>query len=559
MLARTLTEYGFSVALLDLHFTLLKAAYEADTESDFKFSFWISKLREEMKLFAPDVIGLSVMFNYGNTNLLEAVDAIKQCDAALPVIAGGVHASLAAEQILKSEPRLSFILLHEAELSLPQFLAAANGDAPLALGQVSLAAVVGGEYYSSSSKSQTLPLTATPFYMDLPLEEYSRVGRIGAYTFLRSTNSVASAVLSRRGCRAKCGFCSVRSFNGPGVSVRDHLDVVDEIAELKKAYGVSHIMWLDDDLFYDNDAAVQMLSTLADRNLDITWDASNGVIAAALNEDLLEACVRSGCVGFNIGIESGNPEILRSMQKPGNVETFLKAARLLDNYPQIFTKGFLIIGYPGETISQLRDTVNLAKAMRLDWYPSQILTPMPGTPVHQELLGQEVSGALATTLNQSTKLGEGRTFSIGVFGDLRRREQAQIVDERPFVNWLEQGGEIVPTREDLQDIYISLDYAINYEPIIDMTDPVRLHKKRLMLEEIATKMTINNPLGTLFYALCCDKLGDPVLAARYLRVASEYLEMSTFWQRIFRDLDIQSAIDAFSTDTRAIAIRLKSR
>jgi tRNA A37 methylthiotransferase MiaB len=496
--------------------------------------------------FQPDVIGLSLMFNMGHQNLIELAKFLKASFPQIPIIAGGVHASLSSSTVLEDAPEIDFILLHEAEYSIRQLFEIASQESVDHVKNISIATKIGNEYLGRSSKSGVTTLSFTPDYKKIPIGEYSKVGRIGAYTFLRSEESVASAVLSRRGCRAKCSFCSVRSFNGKGVSKRSYTDVVDEIAQLKNRYNVSHIMWLDDDLFFDNDDSIKLFRELASRKLGITWDASNGIIAAALNVELLDACVSSGCVGFNIGIESGNPEILRSMQKPGTRQKFIEAAELLEKYPEIFTKGFLIIGYPGETIGQLRDTQSLALQMKLDWYPSQILTPMPGTPVHQILMNQDMAGGIAEVLEISESPGKGRTFEVGVLGTLRKREMREKNEKRPFIDLLKLGDENqVPTREQLQDIYISMDYSINYEPILNINDKSKLIKKSKMLEEIATRLTIDNPLGTLFYAICLKKLGKKEESHKYFEISERYLQESLFWQARYDALEINKVREEF--------------
>ena len=52
----------------------------------------------------------------------------------------------------------------------------------------------------------------------------------------------------------------------------------------------------------------------------------------------------SGCIALNIGMESGNREILKQIKKPGTVETFLKAAEVLRDFPEIHSRVFLMIG-----------------------------------------------------------------------------------------------------------------------------------------------------------------------------------------------------------------------
>ena len=546
VLVSALEENGYVADVIDLHYEVLASAVDLEEGKSFNFEVWRDKISEKISLFKPELIGLGMMFNLGHPELVEIARHITLMFPSIPIIAGGVHLSLTASDVLTEIEEIDFVILHEAENSLINFLSVVNNNSS-DYNLTSVATKIDDRVIICGKRAVPETLLFKPNYKSLPIQDYSRVGRIGAYTFLRSKNAVASTVLSRRGCRAKCTFCSVRSVNGRGVRVRDHKAVVDEIQSLNELYGVSHLMWLDDDLFYDNEAAITLFRELEGRKLGITWDASNGIIASALNPELLEACVDSGCIGFNIGIESGNPEILRQMQKPGNVVKFIAASKLLHNCPQIFTKGFLIIGYPGENLAQLQDTVDLAKAMDLDWYPSQILTPMPGTPVHQLMLDQEhVSGATTDVMKTSKTFGKGRTFSVGVVGEIRLREMTEKESTRKFDNYFDTDDmQRVPTREELNDIWLVMDYRINYEPILHQSDVRKLEKKSIMLQEISERMTTENPLGTLFYGVCLNRLGFEGKAQQVIRQAEEYLRGSAFWRERFRVLEIDSVLDSY--------------
>ena len=77
--------------------------------------------------------------------------------------------------------------------------------------------------------------------------DLTRVGKIGGFFSLLSKEKKISTILSNRGCRAQCTFCSVRNFNGVGVRRRTIDSVIEELKILKFEHGIDHIMWLDDD------------------------------------------------------------------------------------------------------------------------------------------------------------------------------------------------------------------------------------------------------------------------------------------------------------------------
>ena len=542
LMAAIVETHGYSSDLIDLNLEVLSHAVAVSTEDAFHFDIWKTALTERIHEFQPDLVGFSCMFNMGHLPLKDAARHVRVSFPGLPIVAGGVHPSLTAAQILTDIPDIDFVHLYETEESFPQFLAIVNGEMPPD-GLSAVATRLEGEVVLISRRKNP-PLSAVmPDYKRLPLQQYSAVGKIGAYTFFCPRDTVSATVLSNRGCRAACTFCSVRTVNGIGVRQKEVDDIVKELRVLKEQYGVTHIMWLDDDLFFDNARAIKLFRRMADERLCMTWDASNGIIAAALNDPLLQACVDSGCIGFNIGLESGNEEILRSMRKPGSVNKFLEAAKLLNRYPTIFTKGFLILGYLNESLQAMRDTVDLARRMELDWYPSQILTPMPGTPVFQMLLDQDQVAATPGEV-----LSKGRTFAVGATGGtLRKREIAEKENARPFVDAFADGVDTsrIPAHDELEDIWLTMDYRMNYESLLTQDDPAKLRKKRLMLDEICERMTSENPLGTLFLGITESKLGEWEAAQAHIELANAYLGQSHFWRLRFDVLGITPVLQEY--------------
>ena len=69
---------------------------------------------------------------------------------------------------------------------------------------------------------------------------------------------------------------------------------------------------------------------------DITWAANNGLIAAGIDSNMMDAIRDSGCIGFKIGLESGNEKVLREVHKPTTLSNFYKFSKLSKGYPEIF-------------------------------------------------------------------------------------------------------------------------------------------------------------------------------------------------------------------------------
>mgnify|MGYP001986446557 FL=1 len=535
ILVRCAEAAGYIADIIDLQFEVLRKAVKTEGEA-FDFSVWEEVLEAKIEAFKPDVIGLSGMFKNCAAEYAAIARHLKSNYPKLPIISGGVYASLVADKILVNLPEIDFILFNEADQTLVQFLDAVNGrEQDTALKGI---AVLNQEGEPVSTEGAIAPMIdIIPDYKELPIGDYAKHGTIGAYTFLREAGTPAATVISRRGCRAACSFCSVRTVSGKGVRVRPGQTVAQEIKFLHKTYGVRHVMWLDDDLFFDIEAAIAMFKEIADLDLPVTWDASNGVIAAAMTHALLEAAVASGCVGFNIGVESGNAEILRLMAKPGNLRTYMRAAELLTEFPTIFTKGFLLVGYPGENVGALSDTVNLAINMDLDWYPSQIVMPMGGTPIHQIMVEQDEYGETVTRLKNDKEKNAGN-FLVGVTGAVRQREMAEKIDAAPFFDPFNEKPDYVPSRTQMVDVWFAVDYHVNYRPIITEERPHKLLKKKAMLVDLVERMDTEHPLAALFLGIIEGKLGNSDNASTFYELAQDGLAASEYWRLRFQALGV---------------------
>ena len=144
--------------------------------------------------------------------------------------------------------------------------------------------------------------------------------------------------------------------------------------------------------------------------------------------------------------------------------------------------------------------------MDLDWYPSQIVMPMGGTPVQQMMLEQDEYGETVTNAKDDGDTSGAGTFSVGVTGAVREREMAEKEKAAPFFDPFTQSSDYVPVRNQLVDVWFTVDYLINYRPIAADTRPHKLQKKKVMLEELVQRMGVEHPLAALFLGICEDIL-----------------------------------------------------
>ena len=122
---------------------------------------------------------------------------------------------------------------------------------------------------------------------------------------------------------------------------------------------------------------------MKERKLDVAWDC-NGRIDL-MTKELLETMYHAGCRRINYGIESGNQQILDSMKKNITVGQVREAVKWTKD-AGITINGDFIIGMLGETKATIKQTMELARELKLDSYNFSVATPFPGTELYNSAL-----------------------------------------------------------------------------------------------------------------------------------------------------------------------------
>ena len=78
-----------------------------------------------------------------------------------------------------------------------------------------------------------------------------------------------------------------------------------------------------------------------------------------------------------------------------NINKVKDVVNVLKHYVKV--AGFFIIGVPGETINDIKETINLAKELELDKYSFSLFTPLPGSPLYETL---KKNGILSNLLDE---------------------------------------------------------------------------------------------------------------------------------------------------------------
>jgi radical SAM superfamily enzyme YgiQ (UPF0313 family) len=548
VLGRHLEIAGVRSSICNLNHEVLRACHQSDSADDFDFdATWQGHLDAAIAEFKPDLIAVTCMFTMTHGAFAQVCE--RAADSGVPVAIGGVHVSNDTDRVLDDIPGAAFAFVREADTSLVNFVHVVRGDADIpALGQVVLNDTDGPLVSRIAFEGECQPdadaISVIPDYDLVDLGAYSDYGTVGAFYCFKGPDTKFATVLSNRGCRAQCTFCSVRNFNGVGVRQRSVASVLDELEILERDHGIGHIMWLDDDLFKDHARAIALFEGMVERGLTMTWDATNGVLASSCTDEVIEAAANSGCIAVNIGMESGNREILKSVRKPGTVETFLRAAEVLAKYPQIHTSVFLMIGFPGETLAQIKDTIDVAKQMGMDWYRISPLSPLPNTPIYDSMVAQGV-----VSKGDASEV----RFMAGAYGKQAEIEQGIRKARLGFAEaFAAIPMDAVPTDDQITDIWFYMNYHLNFHRLFTETNPVKVDQQMKVLRNLGDMVAPENGFALYFLAYLQIRNGEAPEDGLLERL-HDRLSSSPYWRDRFEafGLSAEDFIDGNFSGNRA--------
>jgi magnesium-protoporphyrin IX monomethyl ester (oxidative) cyclase len=302
-----------------------------------------------------DYIGLTAPFTNHALIIEELSAAIKERFRDVPVILGGVYPSLLGEAALTEN--IDMLVAGEGEKPL---LAILEGKPPAEIAGVLCRARPRGAEVRPDIPED---LDALPFpdRDRLPFELYlaQRSGR--GRTSLRT-----ASVITSRGCPYACGFCSIHRVTGRSWRKRSAANVLAELRQLRGRYGVEHVDFEDDNLTLDKNRAAEIFDGIKEfnsRGASLSWSAPNGVRLETLDEPLLRKMKASGVSSIVLGVESGDPGVLKLMNKNIDLDRAYEVAKACAGL-KLRARAFFMIGYPGEDEESFGRTLAFARRLK---------------------------------------------------------------------------------------------------------------------------------------------------------------------------------------------------
>lgn len=193
----------------------------------------------------------------------------------------------------------------------------------------------------------------------------------------RKSYLTVNTVQTARGCPNDCAFCSVGNVAGRRYRFRPVSEVVEEVRTLKGWVG-----FVDDNITGNPKRAKELFEALIP--LQLRW-VGQADLNMAKDPELLSLAARSGCYAMFVGIESLSQENLQATGKFPNVGLDMGKAIAKIHRAGIDIIGSFVLGLDGDDPDTFTRTVEFAIRHRLAAAQFSVLTPFPGTRIHQQL------------------------------------------------------------------------------------------------------------------------------------------------------------------------------
>jgi len=322
-----------------------------------------AEIAEQVRTFGADIVGITAM-TFTLVDCKKTIQEIRKVMKTIIVI-GGPHTAIYPDECFEKDGLdADYVIVGEGEKTL-----------------VRLAQDI------EMGKAKERIYRQLTFIEDLnelpfPARELTPIGK---YYSVLSQDTPTTTAFSSRGCPFSCAYCD-RPALGKGFRAMDATRVSDEL-EWCVAHGIKEVFFYDDTFSVSMKRVKEICDQIKIRKIKIKWDVRTRV--NVVNEDLLKSMKEAGCERIHFGVETGNPRVVKELQKGTSIKQVEQAFELCKKY-KIKTLAYFMMGNPTETLDDVKDTLAVSRRIKPDFMQMTILSPFPATQIYLRALQEGV-------------------------------------------------------------------------------------------------------------------------------------------------------------------------
>ncbi|HRZ85785.1 MAG TPA: radical SAM protein [Candidatus Paceibacterota bacterium] len=362
--------YPFSMGLLYISSVLKEKGHNVITKdySYFEENKCLEDIKKEIINFRPEVVGISVL-SMTRVSTYKSIRLIKSINPDIKIILGGVHPTVMYEQLLNNFP-VDVVCIGEAELIINDLVETITSKKRLNK--------INNIAYKNKGKIVVTKRNKINMELDdLPYPDYD------AYI---NENIKTVNMTTSRGCPNKCSFCCLHNISQQRWRPRNIMKVVDEIEFITKKYPyIKNIQFIDDTLTLDNKRVIEICKEILKRNIKMNFSCQARI--KPVSNEMFFWMEKAGFETVCFGIETGSPELLKSIHKNITVEDCLNTFKMIKEFRKLKPVKYLMVGFHGENEKTVNETIDLAKKLhkivKMDFFAVSPLWVYPGTEAYE--------------------------------------------------------------------------------------------------------------------------------------------------------------------------------
>ena len=326
-------------------------------------SYSQAEILSKIESFQPEYIGFTAT-TVLIQNVLQIAESIKLRCPETKIILGGVHPTIATEEVLKN-PNVDIVVRGEGEFTCLDIVK--NKPLNEILG-ISYKSDGGIRHNLDRPLIEDIDCLPFPAYHLMPMDHY--------HTALGSAKRTpAMSIFATRGCPGRCTFCYSGAL-GKKIRKRSPENIISEIELLMNKHKVREISFYDDTFSAYKKTVLRFCELIREKNIDLTWTCMSRVDYVTL--EVLKEMKASGCHQICFGVETVDENILKNIRKRLSLEKVELAVKNTKK-AKIDVRLSFMFGNPGETIETMEKTLAYAIQLDPDLAQFNITTPYPGT------------------------------------------------------------------------------------------------------------------------------------------------------------------------------------